>query len=222
MPLQSMALGIPTIITPTSGQAQYANLASVVIPITPKRCDVHEITNFAGFWDEPDFDTLVEALRGVCGDSDRYKAEALSRVGQVGEYSWVKSCRKLLNVLPEGGIIDDPVQEPFVCHLKIQVNRKCEAGINNDHWNFVPGVDYIVDHVLYDILTGANYVQSFEIVERSNNMANKKMAYKMGENMESPTQVKQEAAMGKKAMAKKAMHKMPNGKMMPGKKHKKK
>ena len=51
MPLQAMALGIPTIITATSGQAQYANLASVVIPTTPKKCDVHEITNFAGFWD---------------------------------------------------------------------------------------------------------------------------------------------------------------------------
>ena len=172
MPLQSMALGIPTIITPTSGQAQYANLASVVIPVTSQRCDVHEITNFAGFWDEPDFDTLVEALRGVCGDSDRYKAEALSRVGQVGEYSWVKSCRKLLDVLPEGGIIDDPVREPLLCYLRVTVNRRCEAGLNNDHWYFDPGVVYDVDHVVYDILNNANYIESFEILKRSNNYAN--------------------------------------------------
>jgi hypothetical protein len=90
-------------------------------------------------------------------------------VKHVAEYSWARSCEKLLAVLPKGDILDDPISEPFVCHIKIQVKRKCEAGINNKHWNFVPGVDYVVDHVLYDILAGANYIQSFEVVERSNN-----------------------------------------------------
>jgi len=167
MPLQAMALGIPTIITATSGQAQYADLASAVIPTTPKRCDVHEITNFAGFWDEPDLDALVEALRKVYAGSDVYRYKAMFHVKHVAEYSWARSCKKLLAVLPKGDIIENPIQEPFVCHLKIQVNRKCEAGINNDHWNFVPGVDYIVNHIVYDILAGANYIESFEILERS-------------------------------------------------------
>jgi hypothetical protein len=118
MPLQAMALGIPTIITATSGQAQYADLASAVIPTTPKRCDVHEITNFAGFWDEPDLDALVEALRKVYKGSDVYKYKAMFHVKHVAEYSWARSCKKLLAVLPKGDILDDPISEPFVCHIK--------------------------------------------------------------------------------------------------------
>ena len=172
MPLQAMALGIPTIITATSGQAQYANLASVVIPTTPKKCDVQEITNFAGFWDEPDLDALVEALRKVCEGSEVYRHKAMFHVKHVAEYSWARSCKKLLAVLPKGDILEDPIQEPFVCHLKIRVKRKCEAGINNNHWDFVPGIDYIVNHVVYDILVRANYIESFEILKRSNDYAN--------------------------------------------------
>ncbi len=172
MPLQAMALGIPTIITATSGQAQYAHLASAVIPTTPKRCDVHEITNFAGFWDEPDLDALVEALRKVYAGSDVYRYKAMFHVKHVAEYRWAKSCEKLLAVLPEGGIIEDPIPEPLSCYLAIEVNRRCEAGVNNDHWYFVPGVVYKVDHVVYDILDNANYIKSFKILKRSNSYEN--------------------------------------------------
>ena len=172
MPLQAMAMGIPTIVTPTSGQAQFADLASVVVPVTSQNCSGYEIDSFAGCWDEPDVDALVEALRGVCGASDSYKAVALNRVGRVAEYSWDKSCRKLLNVLPVGHVLDNPVFEPHLCFVKIRVNRRCEAGINNDHWDFVPGVDYIVNNGVYDILVRANYIESFEILKRSNDYAN--------------------------------------------------
>lgn len=168
MPLQAMAMGIPTIITPTSGQAQYVDLASVVIPVTPQKCAVHEITDFEGCWDEPDVDALVEALRRVCEDSDRYKAEALGRVADVARYSWHKSCRKLVDALPEGRVLANPVFEPFTVDIKVRVNRVCEAGINNDHWVFTPGVDYTVASSVYDILDRAKYIQSFEIVKRRN------------------------------------------------------
>jgi glycosyltransferase involved in cell wall biosynthesis len=172
MPLQAMAMGIPTIVTPTSGQAQFSDLASVVVPVTSQNCSGYEIDSFAGCWDEPDVDALVEALRGVCGASDMYKAEALGRVREVARYSWDKSCRKLIDVLPVGQIIENPVFEPYLCFVKVRVNRVCEAGINNDHWDFVPGVDYTIPNQVYDILLRAKYIESFEILERSNDYAN--------------------------------------------------
>jgi hypothetical protein len=168
MPLQAMAMGIPTIITPTSGQAQYAHLASVVIPVTPQESTIHEIVDFEGCLDEPDLDALVEVLRRVCGASDGYRAEALRRVGQVAEYSWVNSCRKLLNELPVGHLLDQPAFEKVLCYFKIRVNRKCEVGINNDHWDFVPGVDYTVSNNVYDNLDNANRIESFEVIKRTN------------------------------------------------------
>lgn len=171
MPLQAMAMGIPTIVTPTSGQAQYADLASVVIPVMSQECAAYEIINFEGCWDEPDVDALVEALREVCGASDSYKAVALNRVSRVAEYSWDRSCRKLIDVLPVGDIIENPVYEPFVGHVKIRVNRVCEAGINNEHWVFHPNTDYTVASSVYDILVRANYIESFEILKRSNDYA---------------------------------------------------
>ena len=172
MPLQAMAMGIPTIITSTSGQAQYADLASIVVPTKPQKCDMHEIIDFDGYWDEPNVDALIEALRRVCEAHNGYKAVALNRVGRVGEYSWSNSCRKLLNAIPVGHVINNPVYKPFMCYIKIRVNRRCEAGINNDHWDFVPGVDYTVNSAVYDILVRANYIESFEILKRSNNYAN--------------------------------------------------
>lgn len=172
MPLQAMAMGVPTIITPTSGQAQYADLASIVIPVTSQECNVHETVDFKGCWDEPDVDALVEALRGLCKASDRYKAEALGRVSRVAKYSWVESCRKLVDAIPVGNVLDEAIYEPLQGYIKIRVKRRCEAGINNDHWDFVPGVDYIVNNGVYDILLRANYIKSFEILKRSDNHAN--------------------------------------------------
>ena len=75
-------------------------------------------------------------------------------------------------MLPVGHVLDNPVFEPHLCFVKIRVNRRCEAGINNDHWDFVPGVDYIVNNGVYDILVRANYIESFEILKRSNDYAN--------------------------------------------------
>jgi glycosyltransferase involved in cell wall biosynthesis len=171
MPLQAMAMGIPTIVTPTSGQAQYADLASVVIPVTPQESTVHEIVDFEGCLDEPDLDALVEGIRSVYGASDKYRVEALGRVNQVAEYDWRKSCRKLLDELPVGHILDKPVFERVLCYFKITVNCCCEAGINDDHWDFTPGVDYIVSNNVYDILARANYIKSFEVLKRSDNHA---------------------------------------------------
>lgn len=170
MPLQAMAMGIPTIITPTSGQAQYAELASVVIPVTSQEARVHEIIDFEGHWDEPDLDALVEALRRVYGASDWYKAQAKKRVGQVAGYGWDKSCRKLLDAVPVGNILSHPVYEPVVCRIKIVVNRRCEAGINSDHWDFVPGQEYTVDGAVFDLLFKGNKIQSYQIVKRADNV----------------------------------------------------
>jgi len=64
------------------------------------------------------------------------------------------------------------VFEPYLCFVKVRVNRVCEAGINNDHWDFVPGVDYTIPNQVYDILLRAKYIESFEILERSNDYAN--------------------------------------------------
>lgn len=172
MPLQAMAMGIPTIITPTSGQAQYADLASVVIPVTSQECDAYEIINFEGCWDEPDVDALVEALRAVYGASDRYKADALNNVGLVDKFSWVNACRKLLNELPVGHILDNAVYKPFVGYQHITVNKPCEASINNDQRFFTPGIEYEVTNAFYDILARANYIQSSKTVKRSQEHAN--------------------------------------------------
>lgn len=171
MPLQAMAMGIPTIITATSGQAQYADLASITIPTKPQKSDVHEIIDFEGYWDEPNLDALVSAFKAMSMNHAIYKARAMAQVYEVSRYGWDVSCRKLLNELPVGSLLDDAIYEPFVGYQKIRVNRKCEAGINSEQWYFVPNVDYTVTNTVYDILARANYIQSQETVERSDNYA---------------------------------------------------
>jgi hypothetical protein len=76
-----------------------------------------------------------------------------------------------LDVLPAGGIIENPVYEPFVCYMKVEVTHKCQVGINLDSWDFVPGVAYIVDNGVYDILNKAKYIKCFQTTKRSDSHA---------------------------------------------------
>ncbi len=158
MPLQAMAMGVPTIITATSGQAEYAHIATTVVPHVSKRSD------FVGNWDEADMDSLVQAIRDHYANRDKYEIQALANVPKVKEFSWAKAAKKLVSVLPEGEVLDGATQfKPFACMMRIVTNRNIESSINMVTYKFQKGVEYVVKEGVFEVLSNAGYIDSYKV-----------------------------------------------------------
>ena len=152
MPLQAMAMGIPTIINASSGQAEFADLASIVIP------HGQSPSIYGGLWDESDPDDLADAMRALFSSHANYKAEAKKRVPKTKAWSWDKAARKLADALPVGGLLTDPVWEDAILTMKMRVKRKAVGSINGRDFTYLPGQQYVVPENIYQVLLDGNYV----------------------------------------------------------------
>lgn len=152
MPLQAMAMGIPTIITASSGQADFAELATIVVPHTPKP------TPLGGMWDEADVDALVEAIRMVASEREQFRAQAAARVKDTKQFSWANAAKKLVAATPVGTLLGDVPFKPIDIRYTFQVTRKVTSTINTDTYRFVPGVTYSMSEGVYDVLDQAGYI----------------------------------------------------------------
>jgi glycosyltransferase involved in cell wall biosynthesis len=152
MPLQAMAMGIPTIINASSGQAEFADLASIVIPHGQSK------SIYGGLWDESDPDDLAEAMRHMHANHSAYKLEAITRVAKTKPWSWKNAARKLADALPVGNLLPDPVWEPAFLTMRMRVNRKATGSINGKEFVYLPGQDYVVPENIYQLLLDGGYV----------------------------------------------------------------
>ena len=98
MPLQAIASGIPTILTATSGQAQFSHLATGVVS--------HRKTPapLGGNWEEADVDELAEMMKSHYDNWGEYRKLALRNAKQSTEFSWGKAAEKLVSAVPAGKI----------------------------------------------------------------------------------------------------------------------
>jgi glycosyltransferase involved in cell wall biosynthesis len=153
IPLQNISLGIPTILTDTSGQAEFAHLALAVTPH-------HKAATQVGYWDEADVDYLAQQMLWVYENRDKADRIAQSRAHLAGEeFSWAKAAEALANALPEGRLLESgPLEEPsgtFVCRVK----ESCTVEVNAKAQQFLPNTDYSVTENTLDILAEAGYLE---------------------------------------------------------------
>lgn len=145
IPLQAIALGIPTILSTTSGQSQFAHLGTHRIGWKKVRADG------PGFWDEPDLTELMDAMNDVYRHRYRWLQQAREQAAQTEEFSWVTATTKLLNAIPVGEKLVNPKWQSAIvtCRVKAKSNIKCHIG----------GADYrMVKGETYDIPDGAYQV----------------------------------------------------------------
>lgn len=152
MPLQAMAMGVPTIINASSGQAEFADLASIVIP------HKQAPSIYGGLWDESDPDDLAEAMRLMYANHSTYKLEAVKRVAKTKKWSWDKAARQLADALPVGGLLTDPVWEDAILIMSMRVKRKVAGSINGKEFVYHPGQEYAVPENIYQVLSDGGYV----------------------------------------------------------------
>ncbi len=152
MPLQAIASGIPTIVSDSTGQAQFAHLAFGVVPCGKSKAET------TGQWDEPNQKILEELMMEAYTNRGSIKQVAISRIPETKTFSWSNATRKLLSLIPEGTLLDNPEWEPPKVTVEIQVNRKVKADIGTESYSLQPGQIYVVSENVHDVLKDAGYV----------------------------------------------------------------
>jgi len=152
MPLQAIASGIPTIVSDSTGQAQFAHLAFGVVPCGKSKAET------TGLWDEPNQKILEELMMEAYQNRGTIRQVAISRIPETKAFSWSNATRKLLSLIPEGTLLDDTDWVLPDVKVEIQVNRKVKADIGNESYSLQPGQIYVVSENVHDVLTDAGYV----------------------------------------------------------------
>jgi glycosyltransferase involved in cell wall biosynthesis len=152
MPLQAIASGIPTIVSDSSGQAQFAHLAFGVVPCTKSKAET------IGQWDEPNQKVLEELMMEAYQNRDSIKQVAIDRIPETKIFSWDKATRKLLSLIPEGTLLHNPDFVRSELNVEIQVARKVNAHIGDKFYSLIPGQTYIVPEDVDRVLTDSGAI----------------------------------------------------------------
>ena len=148
MPLQAISMGIPTIVSHSTGQIQFEHLATGVVSTRKSKAE-------HGFWDETNEDELADIMVDHYRNWLTHKTVALANVKKVGEFSWRKATAQLLATVPVGTLLDtDTVETPDVA-IPIQVNRNLQCDIGKNHFVFKKGETYLIDEGVYQVLYDA-------------------------------------------------------------------
>lgn len=153
IPLQAIALGVPTIVSDSSGQQQFAHLATSVVSSRKQECFM------GGRWDEPNIDHLMELMRFHYQNRDSLRVEASKSAHLADEFSWKKAAQKLSEHLPNGELLKKlEWQDPRVV-FDMEVKSKCAAEINGVRQEFLPGTKYEVLENTYDVMYAGGYIK---------------------------------------------------------------
>ena len=153
IPLQAIALGIPTIVSNTSGQDQFSYLATSVVSSKKVPCFM------GGRWDEPNLDHLMQLMRFHYNHRHNLMIEARAKAGAAEEFSWARAAQKLADHLPAGEKLKKLTREEPMAMFDMEVNRKSSFEIIGKRWDFFPGQFYQVQENVHDIMVAAGYAK---------------------------------------------------------------
>lgn len=156
IPLQAIALGIPTIVSKSSGQEQFSHLATSIVSSRKEHCFM------GGRWDEPNLDHLVQLMKLHYNHRESLMADARERAHLASEFSWSKAAKKLTDHLPEGKKVGSVPFEPPRVLFDMQVNKKSHCEVNGKRLEFLPGQTYQVDENVHDIMVAGGYVKEIQ------------------------------------------------------------
>lgn len=146
MPLQAIASGIPTILSLSSGQKEFSDLAYATIGCKKSKAET------IGFWDEPDLEQIEDAMKTVYENRDTASAESVAKSKLASKYTWQKATKSLLSAIPEGVLLNTADWTYPDVTMKIRVCRKVDADIGKRRYRLVPGVEYEVPENVHQVL----------------------------------------------------------------------
>ena len=153
IPLQAIALGVPTIVSDTSGQSQFAHLASHAVGCRRVKADS------VGLWDEPDQGELREAMLDVFRRGEVLREKARQTAVKARFFSWENAARQLVGAIPEGHLLDNPTWETAYVNITCQVIKPVNADIGHHHYKAKPGDTITIPDGAYQVLYDAGAVK---------------------------------------------------------------
>lgn len=148
MPLQAIAMGIPTIVSLSSGQKEFAHLAGWQI-----RCGKSQAET-VGLWDEPNVEELMEAMR------DAYERRLpRSRPAGVAEFSWANSAKRLVAAVPKGTRLGSSEWVLPEVNVRVKARRYINAIIANKEYKFRQGDVASIPEGVYQVLSDSGAVE---------------------------------------------------------------
>lgn len=152
MPLQAISLGMPTIVSDSTGHQEFSYLATGVVPT------VKAPAKTIGQWDEPDVDALAELMLDHYRNWSTHQAEAVVNSRGASAFTWRKATKALLDAVPVGEMLPDTAVVPAVMTVPIQIKKNLSCNIGKENYSFVKGETYQVSENVYQVLNDAGYL----------------------------------------------------------------
>ncbi len=153
MPLQAIASGIPTILSDSTGQSQFAHLAFGVVPCGKSKAET------IGSWDEPNQKVLEELMMEAYRNRGTIKAQAETRILDTKQFSWTSATKQLLNLIPTGTLLENPTWVAPNVTVEIQVTRNVNANIGGATYKLQPGETYTVPENVHQVLFDSGAIE---------------------------------------------------------------
>lgn len=157
MPLQAIAMGIPTIMSDMTGHSDFLNLASTVVA-APAKPAAHKTVWNVGDWYETSVDDLRDAMLAEYGAGTGRRN--LDKAADAALMTWGKSAKRLIQVAGTGGLLTEEkwmtADEPGVW---ITANRRIQADIGKHRVDLRKGESAQVSPNVRDILRGAGMLK---------------------------------------------------------------
>ena len=158
IPHQTIAQGMPTILTDAHGHAEFSKYG---IGISHGYCKAeNEIVGRTGEWWEPDEEEALLALLDVFRNYDRHLEQAKVNAEKIKEFTWDRTAKEILATLPKkpdnlpvGELIHAPQSR-----LTLRVTKPIACNIGAGTYDFKPGQDYQVTSDVKRVLYDAGYV----------------------------------------------------------------
>lgn len=146
MPLQAISLGIPTIVSYSSGQKQFSHLATGVVSCRKSQAET------VGKWDEPTLGELEDAMK------THYESKLVVQPG-VQEFSWRNASKKLVAAIPKGDLLTtDEWVLPDVA-VRVRALRTVNATIGKETYRLKPSEVTVVPAGVFEVLSASKAVE---------------------------------------------------------------
>jgi glycosyltransferase involved in cell wall biosynthesis len=123
IPTQTISMGIPTIVSLSSGQLEFSHLATGVVSCRKSAAES------IGRWDEPDRDELADQMLDHYNNWAAKKEQAMVNAEKMKEFSWPKAVKKLVSVLPQGELLDTDRWQPSFAYVTVKALKPVKADI---------------------------------------------------------------------------------------------
>ena len=153
MPLQTIALGVPTVVSMSTGQVQFAHLATHQV-----RCGKKNAESI-GMWDEPNLSELMGAMKDVYRNRWVRRTEAQQRAKDAKQFEWSTAAQVLVDNLPTGTLLGPARKVPAFVEVRVKANRRVDATIGEHRVRLQPGEESVVTDGVYQVLYDSGAVR---------------------------------------------------------------